>query len=42
MCFVVEAKIFDCFPGLHIAVAVARDLRNASFEALDPDASFPE
>ena len=41
MCFVVEAKIFDSFSGLRLAVTVARDPRNAFSEVLDPDASFP-
>ena len=34
MRLVVEPRIFDCFPGLHLPVALARDLRNAPSEAL--------
>jgi len=35
MRFVVESRVFDCFPGLHLAVAIARDLRNIASEALE-------
>ena len=35
MRLVVELRIFDSFPGLHLAVAVARDLRNTSSESLE-------
>ena len=34
MRLVVEPRIFDYFPDLHLAVAVARDLRNVASEAL--------
>ena len=35
MRLVVEPRIFDYFPGLHLAVAVARDLHNAASEGLE-------
>ena len=34
MRFAVEPKIFDYFPGLHLAVAVVRGLRNTASETL--------
>ena len=35
MRLVVEPRIFDYFPGLHLTVAAARDLRNTPSEALE-------
>ena len=35
MRLVVEPRIFDSFPGLHLAVALARGLRNTPSEALE-------
>ena len=35
MQLVVEPRIFDSVPGLHLAVAVARDLRNTPSESLE-------
>ena len=35
MRLVVEPRIFDFFPGLHLAVAVVRGIRNTPSEALE-------